>query len=143
FQFWCFLSHRAPCLRPTPRNLCFRSFPGAALIRSFCKGQRRGVAHMTSSTKATVKGSAMSSWTTRIAAPRCNRGTMPRTRMGPNPVFMLRYAYLASAALLLSNTFAFAQPGRLVEGYLKRDVKVFDGTETLRSGQRISCNLTS
>ena len=56
---------------------------------------------------------------------------------------MLRYAYLASAALLLSNTFAFAQQGRLVEGYLKRDVKVFDGTETLRSGQKISCNLTS
>ena len=46
-------------------------------------------------------------------------------------------------ALLLSNTFAFAQQGRLVEGYLKRDVKVFEGTETLRSGQKISCNLTS
>lgn len=43
--------------------------------------------------------------------------------------------------LLLWAALGFAQQGRRVEGYLKRDVKVFDGDETLRRGEKLACNL--
>src|SRR6266496_920622 len=53
---------------------------------------------------------------------------------------MLRYACLA-LILLWCNTSAFAQQGRRMQGYLKQDVKVFEGTQTLRRGEKIACNV--
>lgn len=50
-------------------------------------------------------------------------------------------SFLALTVAALFCTSAMSQQNRLFDGYLKRDVSIFDGTETLRMGEPISCEI--